>query len=168
MNVLVREYNARKDSANFVDLVRGFYSEQRKISNKSAFSVEEAKKSVKKDFAPSSVNAVFVAESGGKIIGFARLKKDEGAWFLKEISVAKSERRKGVGSLLMSNAVDFLNARNEKAFYLSVVPNNSEALGFFKRKGINRLNTVELESRLDGKKHVKSSKVVFKGNEFDY
>ena len=169
MGVSIREYSMKRDKFSLINAVADFFNEQRVMAGKDAsFSLEDAEKSVKEDFFPSDSNAVFVAESDGRIVGFSRLKQSEGAWFLREISVLKSERGKGIGSLLFDKSVDFLKSKGEKAFYLSVIPSNESGLSFFRKKGISRLNTVELESRIDGRKFKAEKKINFSGFDFEY
>ncbi len=88
---------------------------------------------------------VLVALDGSEIVGFARVKEDEGAYFLKEIYVKPEHRGRGVGKSL-------LKACEEEAggnLYASVIPANLTALDFFLREGYSFLNSLEL-TRADG------------------
>ena len=125
MNVVIREYSRERDNFNFINLVKDFFNEQRVIAGKAAsFTEEDAIFTIENDFVLKDGNLVFVAEVKGILVGFARIKKSEGSWFLREINVVKEERQKGIGSLLFNKLVGFLKLEGENAFYINVVPRN--------------------------------------------
>ncbi len=83
---------------------------------------------------------VLVAEVDGSIAGFARIKEEEGVYFLKEIYVSPEFRGRGIGRALLRACEERAGSR----IYASVIPANLPALDFFIREGYSFLNTVEL------------------------
>jgi len=165
----LRKYSPKKDFGALVDLVREFCIEQRKISGKpQIYSRKKAIESVKNDFPPSATNITIIAEEKGKKIGYLRLKKLEGSWFMRELSVIKEYRGKGVGTRLFKKAVSLLRQKRVPALYLGVLSSNSNALFFYRELGMNRINSIELELRLDRKKLKKHGKIKIDKISFEY
>ncbi len=83
---------------------------------------------------------VLVAVEGSELVGFARVREDEGAHFLKEIYVKPDHRGRGVGKALLRACEEVAGGK----LYASVIPANLPALDFFLRQGYSFLNTIEL------------------------
>ncbi len=83
---------------------------------------------------------VLVAVDGSEIVGFARVKEDEGAYFLKEIYVKPEYRRRGVGKSLLKACEEEVGGN----LYASIIPANLTALDFFLREGYSFFNSLEL------------------------
>lgn len=88
---------------------------------------------------------VLVAVDGSEIVGFAGVREEEGAYFLKEIYVKPERRGRGVGKSLLKACEEEAQGR----LYASVIPANLAALDFFLREGYSFLNSLEL-TRADG------------------
>ncbi|MDH5495104.1 MAG: GNAT family N-acetyltransferase, partial [Candidatus Bathyarchaeota archaeon] len=84
------------------------------------------------------------AEYYGKLIGFARVQLWDGAYFVREVFVAKSFRRKGVGSKLLARCEDLVRKNGETSIYLTVEPKHSVSLNFLNHNGYDTLNMLEL------------------------
>ena len=162
--VIIRRYSPKRDFKLLVSLVREFFNHQRELSGKKqTYSHKRAVQTLKKDFVPSAKNIILVAKDAGKIIGFMRAQDSDGAWFLREIMVIKSNRNLGIGRKLTENMINMLKRKRVLAVYMQIVPTNIEALTFFTDFGINRINTIELESRLDKTKLPTHGKIKLKG-----
>ncbi|MFQ6068631.1 MAG: GNAT family N-acetyltransferase [Candidatus Bathyarchaeia archaeon] len=139
----IRRYQNR-DFNDLACLYKAFFNEMRewqgwgqlKLDEKEA--VETAKESLEEN------SWVFVAEDSGKLVGFARVQLWDGAYFVREVFVAKSFRRKGVGSKLLAKCEDFVRRRGETSIYLSVEPKHSASLNFLIHNGYDTLNMLEL------------------------
>jgi len=113
-----------------------FYSYHRKLMGLAiTYSHEWGIKELK-----SVGGVVLVAVEGDEIVGFARVKEEEGAYFLKEIYVKPERRRKGVGRLLLKACEELAGGQ----VYANVIPANLPALDFFIKSGYSFFNTIEL------------------------
>jgi len=167
--VIILRYSPKRDFKLLIDLVRDFFNHQRELSGKKqTYSRKRAIQTLKKDFVPSAKNIILVAKDAGKIIGFMRAQDSDGAWFLREIMVTKKNRNRGIGRKLAENMLNILKRKRVPAAYMQLVPTNIEALTFFTDLGINRINTIELESRLDKTKLPTHGKIKLKGFSLRY
>jgi len=167
--IKIIEYNPEEDAAELSLLVRSFFQEQGDIAKRNKkFTLKDALSSTKLDFVQKRNNITLIAKSNNKIVGFIRAKKNEGIWLLKEIYVMKNNQKNGIGSKLFEKIKEILKSKKESAFYLSIIPLNKNALTFFKSKGINRLNMIELEVRLDDKKFDCKNNIIINDTKFEY
>jgi GNAT superfamily N-acetyltransferase len=65
---------------------------------------------------------VFVAEDSGKLIGFARVRFWDGAYFVREIFVVKVFRRHSIGSRLLTKCEDLAKKRVRRRHICSWSP----------------------------------------------
>lgn len=139
----IRRYQD-SDLNNLAELYRDFFNEMRewqgweKLKPSHEEAVETAKDSLKDN------SWLFVAEDEGRLIGFARFQFWDGAYFIREGHVARSWRRKGIGSKLLSSCEDLVRKKGETSIYLTVEPKHHQALSFLIHKGYDTLNTLEL------------------------
>lgn len=139
----VRRYQ-NSDFNQLAKLYGDFFNEMRewqgwdqlKLSEKAA--AETARESLAKN------SWVFVAEDSGKLVGFARVQLWDGACFVREVFVAKSFRRKGLGSKLLAKCEDHVRKKGEISVYLTVEPKHAASLCFLIRNGYDTLNMLEL------------------------
>jgi GNAT superfamily N-acetyltransferase len=139
----IRSYR-HSDFANLASLYREFFNEMRgwqgweqlKLSEKEA--EETARESLEKN------SWVFIAEEGGKPIGFARVQLWEGAYFVREVYVARPYRRRGTATELLTACEDLVRKNGETSIYLSVEPKHSISLKFLIHNGYDTLNMLEL------------------------
>jgi ribosomal protein S18 acetylase RimI-like enzyme len=169
VRVLIQKYYPRKDFKQMIGFVREFFNHQRTLSGKKQnYSREKAIQAMKKDFKPTSKNFILVAKEGSKVIGFIRVQESEGAWFLREMMVDKKDRNLGIGQKLFEETMTCLKRKKVPALYLQIVPANKEALTFFTGLGIDRVNTIELETRLDGLRLPTHGKIKVSGFSLKY
>ncbi len=132
--VLVRRM-VDEDLKEVGEMYADFYSYHRRIMGSDVtyppeWGVEELR---------SVQGEVLVAELDSQLIGFARIKEDQGAYFLKEIYVKPEFRGKGVGRALLMACEEVAGGR----LYASVIPANLPALDFSLREGYSFFNTIE-------------------------
>lgn len=91
-------------------------------------------------------SAVFVAESGNDVIGFAYVERDDlnysgliekGAW-LHDIYVDPSARAEGVGRALIAAAAEAAKQMGAEKLLLSVAAKNTAAQEVFEKAGFRR------------------------------
>jgi len=139
----IRKYQ-KNDFSELAELYIEFFNEMREWQGWEQLKLdsEEAKKTVKESLDKNSM--VFVSEDSGKLVGFARVQHWDGAYFVREVFVAKLFRRKGVGSKLLARCEDFARKNGETSLYLTVEPKHSVSLEFLIQNGYNTLNMLEL------------------------
>ena len=74
-----------------------------------------------------------VAEEDGRVLGYAIVRVDNGAAFLRDLFVEPGRFRQGVGTALFAQVTDYARNRAAKKLTLAGDPN---ALGFYKRLGM--------------------------------
>lgn len=139
----VRQYQD-EEFDDLARLYRDFFNEirewqgwdQLKLDEKEA--AETAKESLERN------SWVFVAESSGELVGFARVQLWDRAHFVREVFVARPFRRKGVGSKLLARCEDLVRKNGETSIYLTVEPRHSVSLSFLVHNGYDTLNMLEL------------------------
>lgn len=126
------------------ELYRDFFNEMRRWQGweKLKLSREEAVETAKDSL--SSNSWVFGAEDKGRLIAFARLQFWDGAYFVREVHVARRWRRKGVGSKLLSSCENLVQKKGETSIYLTVEPKHNQSLKFLTHNGYDTLNMLEL------------------------
>lgn len=141
--VKIRRYKD-SDLGKMAELYGDFFNEMREWQGweKLKLSHEEALETTKDSLRSNSW--VFVAEDKGKLIGFARLQFWDGAYFVREVHVAKRWRRKSVGSKLLCSCEDLVRKKGEISIYLSVEPKHHKSLEFLTHNGYDTLNMLEL------------------------
>lgn len=91
----------------------------------------------------SSPSELYVARDGGKIVGFVTLKvslrKNRNRLTVKQIGVATSHRRSGVGQRLMRQAEYVAGAYFCKQIVLVTWPTNKSAQKFYRKLGYTEM-----------------------------
>ncbi len=90
--------------------------------------------------------AIFVAEQGGKVVGYVYAGVEEKSWkelrdvagFVHDVVVDESARREGVGSKLVEEAAAWLTGRGVPRVMLWTAEKNGGAQHVFKRLGFRR------------------------------
>jgi len=145
--VNVRAYQ-ESDFEELAGLYRDFFNEMRdwqgweqlKLGKKEA--TETAAESL------GSNSRVFVAEDRNKLMGFARVQFWDGAYFVREVFVARPYRKTGMGTELLRICEDLVRKEGETSIYLTVEPKHSVSLQFLIRNGYDTLNMLELRKEL--------------------
>jgi ribosomal protein S18 acetylase RimI-like enzyme len=125
-------------------LYREFFNEMREWQGWEQLKLdeEEAAKTARESLERNSW--VFVAEYSGRLVGFSRVQFWDGAYFVREIFVARAFRRRSIGSRLLARCEGFVRRRGETSTYLFVEPRHSISLKFLAQNGYDTLNTLEL------------------------
>ena len=76
----------------------------------------------------------FVAESGGKILGFADLRMGKNA-LVRGLAVEEKWRGSGVGTALLEKAVEEARKKGYGTVYIKVQPENLEAVRVYQKIG---------------------------------
>ncbi|MEA2090421.1 MAG: GNAT family N-acetyltransferase [Thermoproteota archaeon] len=143
LNVQLREYR-ESDFLGLATLYKLFFNEMREWQGWGALKLEDkqAEKIARESLNHNSL--VFVAEEKGNLVGFARIQLWDGAYFVREVFVKKSCRRRGVGSSLLAKCEEEVGRAGETSLYLMVEPKNLRSLNFLVKNGFDTLNTIEL------------------------
>jgi len=88
-------------------------------------------------------DVIFLALEGAKTAGFIRVSSREGCFWVEEIYVRPEFRGKGIGRALVERAEEEVK-KHDSSLYLLVLPQDKDAIGFWKRLGYDVINTVEL------------------------
>ncbi len=165
--VTIREYDV-KDFVGLTNLVAEFFSFHRRLNERGPMPPEEAATIIPQDMLQESSH-ILVAETleGKKVVGFCRIERHEGAYFLREIGVTENWRIRGIGTTLLRAAEVYIREAGETNLYLSVLPRNIDAVRFFVRRGYNIINTMELRTEVPEEK-VQRRALHFLGLQFRY
>ena len=86
---------------------------------------------------------IFLALEGAKAAGFIRVSSREGCFWVEEIYVRPEFRGRGLGEALVERAEEGVK-KHDDALYLFVLPQDKDAIGFWKKLGYGTINTIEL------------------------
>ncbi|MDV3103385.1 GNAT family N-acetyltransferase [Thermococcus waiotapuensis] len=90
---------------------------------------------------------IFLALEGANAVGFIRVSSREGCFWVEEIYVRREFRGKGIGRALVERVEEEVK-KHDSSLYLLVLPQDKDAIGFWKRLGYDLINTVELTKDL--------------------
>ncbi len=79
--------------------------------------------------------------------GFIRLSSREGCYWVEEIYVRPEFRGLGIGRALVERAEEEVG-KHDDSLYLFVLPQDKDAVAFWKRLGYDTINTIELVKNL--------------------
>ena len=146
----------RKDIGEIVDMAYEFETYLLKVDN--ALIQESPPKAIFKKLLSKSIDdghhAVFVAQEGKRLVGFADL------WVIPEflhggmsgymtnLFVREGLRGKGVGQALLAQIVKEAKSRKVVALHVPVKPKNVRAVAFYRKMGIDE-QLFMMETRLD-------------------
>ncbi|NJE29640.1 GNAT family N-acetyltransferase [Thermococcus sp. 18S1] len=91
---------------------------------------------------------IFLAFDGGRAAGFIRVSSREGSFWVEEIYVRPKFRGRGIGRELVKRAEEEV-LKWDSALYLFVLPQDKDAIAFWKRLGYDTINTIELVKDLE-------------------
>ncbi len=97
---------------------------------------------------------ILVADADGKVIGFSHVMmlkqknvaclKPQTAVYIQDLDVLKSERNKGVGTLLVQASKEYGRKRGADFIRTQVFPKNADGIRFYERNGFREMmKTVE-------------------------
>lgn len=148
--VTVRELRAGDDLASVLSLCRDFFTEYRKHHAEFFDTRELADDQISGRFLQSiesDRSATITAHLGDQLVGYTlvTLKEQPGFYRFKTVGaisglmVDRRHRRKGIGSLLVSEAKAFFRRHGVKYFMLYTAAANEGALEFYRRLGLEPL-----------------------------
>lgn len=90
-------------------------------------------------FVPHLTDTFLLAEQDGALVGFlvARRAADEAE--ILDLAVAPERRRRGIGSALLTHALDALARAGVEMTYLEVRASNREAIGLYRTMGFREV-----------------------------
>ena len=91
---------------------------------------------------------VFLAVEEGKLAGFIRVSSREGCFWIEELFVRPKFRGRGIGRTLVERAEEEVR-KHDDALYLFVLPQDKDAIAFWKKLGYDVINTIELVKDLE-------------------
>ncbi|WP_245612563.1 GNAT family N-acetyltransferase [Palaeococcus ferrophilus] len=86
---------------------------------------------------------IFLVLEDGRAAGFIRLSNREGCFWVEEIYVKPEFRGRGLGRALVEKAEKEV-LKHDTSLYPLVLPQDRDAIGFWKRLGYDTINTLEL------------------------
>ena len=107
-----------------------------------------------KDFLDSDIQAMFVAEDDGEVIGFAHVVlikakkvpclKPETSLYLQDLVVTAEYRSRGIGTILLNEAKKYGKDNGADFFRTQVFPQNTDGMRFYERNGFStKMITIE-------------------------
>ena len=96
--------------------------------------IDDSKTGIEK-YLRRNPNTCFVAEKDGKIIGSIMSGHDGRRGFIGHTAVIESERKKGIGTLLVNDALDALKSEGITKVALLVFVNNQPGNQFWEKMG---------------------------------
>ena len=91
---------------------------------------------------------IFLALENNRAVGFIRVSSLEDYFRIEEIYVKPGFRGKGIGRALVERAEKEV-LKHDSSLYLLVLPQDKDAMGFWKGLGYDVINTVELMKDLE-------------------
>lgn len=76
-----------------------------------------------------------IAKKNEEILGFAGIINTVDQYEITNIVVKKNYRKKGVGTLLLNNLIEFVKKNKPEKIYLEVNCNNKSAIALYKKHG---------------------------------
>jgi N-acetylglutamate synthase-like GNAT family acetyltransferase len=89
-------------------------------------------------------DSIWLAESGGEVIGFTSLIKKKQEAEIEPIIVSRKQRGKGVGESLIKYAVEEAKKQDILCLYVRPVARNKEAISFFHDCGFRTIGHIQL------------------------
>ncbi len=129
---------------DFIALFTEFYTELRRRQGLKASPDEYKEDAIKY----AERDLIFLAYEEGPL-GFIRISSREERYWIEEIYVRPEARRRGVGRALVSRAEKEVSKKGSH-LYLYVLPQDLEAISFWKKMGYEIVNSIELVKPLKG------------------
>lgn len=136
---LIKEASS-SDIQLVLPLYVNFYNELRAKQGWNPASIEEYKEDVEMIL---KRDKVFIAYHNDLGIGFVRISRRDGAFWIEELYVEKNYRNLKVGRKLVEKAEEYIR-KFEISVYIMVLPQDIDAMNFWIKMGYNMLNSIEL------------------------
>ncbi len=108
---------------------------------------------------------ILIALEEAKAVGFIRVSSREGYFKVEEIYVKPDFRGRGIGRMLVEKAEGEVK-KHDDSVYLLVLPQDRDAIAFWKRLGYDVINTIELTKDLKSTGQTSFHTVEFLGEGF--
>ena len=154
-NFLIREASYR-DILTLLPLYVNFYTELRSKQGWKPSSIKEYEEDVRMIL---KRDEVFIAYDGQMAIGFVRISRRDGAYWIEELYVEKKYRKLGVGRTLLNKAEEYIK-NFEISSYIMVLPQDRDSLEFWLKNGYEMLNTIELVKDFDKTKRLIRPRII--------
>ncbi|ASJ09676.1 acetyltransferase [Thermococcus siculi] len=128
----------------FQDLYVEFFKELREKQGWNAGDEEEYRKEAEEYFNRGDI--IFLAFDGAPA-GFIRISSRDGSFWIEELYVRPEFRGREIGRALVERAEKEV-LKHDTSLYLLVLPQDKNAIGFWKRMGYTTINTIELVKEL--------------------
>ena len=128
----------------FAELLFRFFAELRRKQGWSPPSMESIKAEAQKALKHNDI--VLIGYVGDRPAGFIRVSThhEDAVFWVDEIFVLPEFRKQGIGRKLVRAAEKEVLRRGERSLYLYVLPQEKDAIAFWKSMGYTILNTIEL------------------------
>ncbi len=88
------------------------------------------------------IGLFYVAEENGKINGYILIHLFEEGLHIINIAVRKSERKKGIGTMMLKKALSIAREKNIPLLVLEVRESNTSAINLYKKFGFNTVSVI--------------------------
>ena len=133
------------DSA--VELVRQLFNHHRCLQGASSMNDTEAS-AVVFGWSRQPDTVLWVWQEAGTVVGLARARY-QGVYFLEEVVIAEGCRHQGIGTRFLTALEEDLRGAGERDLFLNMVwPGNRGAIDFYRRRGYDLINSIELRKGL--------------------
>ena len=132
--------------SDFQNLYIEFFEELRGKQGWKPGKEEEYRKEAEAYFKRGDI--IFLAFEEDKAVGFIRVSSREGCFWIEELFVRPEFRGRSIGRALVERAEEEVKEHDD-ALYLYVLPQDKDAIAFWKRLGYEVINTVELVKDLE-------------------
>ncbi|ASJ02472.1 acetyltransferase [Thermococcus profundus] len=135
---------SRDNLSDFQAMYVEFFKELRGKQGWSAGDEEEYRKEAEEYFNRGDI--IFLAFDKAPA-GFIRISSRDGSFWIEELYVRPEFRGRGIGRALVERAEKEV-LKHDAFLYLLVLPQDKNAIGFWKRMGYTTINTIELVKEL--------------------
>lgn len=80
-----------------------------------------------------------------RLIGYCGIKPEENRVFLSKLYLQKSQRGKGLASLLLNQVIQYAKSNGKKSIYLTCNKYNQHSLDVYAAKGFYQIDAVETD-----------------------
>ena len=141
----IRIVKLDKNNLNdFAELLFRFFEELRRKQGWRSPLREEIEAEAKKALERNDI--VLMSYEGAEAVGFVRVstRHEDAVFWIEEIFVLPKFRRKGIARKLVEAAENEVIKLGERSLYLFVLPQDKDAISFWKSMGYTTLNSIEL------------------------
>ena len=154
-----------KDVDDIAPLIAKFRVELKLLKNIHSIENEELAREEFLDYIKMNF-PIYIYKEDNFCLGYLVCRVDKPVVWVESLYVLDEYRRKGIASILYSEAEKIANSFGEDTLYNYVHPNNDPMINFLYKKGYNVLNLIEIRKNHKDEKF--SEKIKVRNNEFNY